>query len=163
MKEPISPKFLQGPIPGMSLTTEPGNRPWENPPLLVTVQDSADFFTQRLLDEETEADVAKALDEGLSVEVIAEQLVTAAVMEGYHTIDVAVLVNPIVRELIMYIGDINDIDYVVSYKEQEKKKRVPLKLAKEIAKEVMQEQPEEQMAMEEVGTPRGLMARRSAE
>lgn len=163
MKEPISPKFLQGPIPGMSLTTEPGNRPWENPPLLVTVQDSADFFTQRLLDEETEADVAKALDQGLSVEVIAEQLVTAAVMEGYHTIDVAVLVNPIVRELIMYIGDINDIDYVVSYSEQEKKKRVPLKLAKEIAKEVMQEQPKEQMAMEEADMPRGLMARRSAE
>ena len=159
----IDPKFLERPVPGMSLTTEPGNRPWENPPLLVTVQDSADFFTQRLLDEEIEPDVASALDKGLSVEVITEQLVTSAVMEGYHTIDVATLVTPIVRELVMYIGDINDIDYVVSYGEQEKKKKVPRKLAKEIAREVMEQASEEEVPMEETEMPKGLMARRSAE
>jgi len=159
----IDPKFLEGPIPGMSLTTEPGNRPWENPPMLVTVQDAADFFTQRLLDPEIEPDVASALDKGLSVEVITQQLMMSAVMEGYQTIDIAELVNPIVRELVMYIGDINEIDYVISYGENQKKERVPLKIAKEIAKEVMQEQPKEDMPMEEEAAPKGLMARRSAE
>ena len=31
---------LNAPIPGMSLTTEPGNRPWENPPQIVTIDDA---------------------------------------------------------------------------------------------------------------------------
>lgn len=163
MAEPINPRFLEGPVPGMSLTTEPGNRPWENPPQLVTVQEAADFYSQRLLDPEVEQDVATALDQGLSVSVIVEQVVTSAVMEGYHTIDVATLIAPVVKEIIMYIGDINEIDYVESYAENQKKERVPLKLAKEIAKEVVSEpaMPEEDTE-EERPVPRGLMSKRSA-
>ena len=36
--------FLEAPIPGMSLTTEPGSVPWEQPPQLVTIQQVADFY-----------------------------------------------------------------------------------------------------------------------
>jgi len=163
MADPISPRVLEGPIPGMSLTTEPGNRPWENPPMLVTAQDAADFYAERLLDEEVEDSIVAALDQGLSVDVIAEQITTSAVMEGYHTIDVAVLVSPIVRELIMYVGDINKVKYTVSYQEMQKSKRVPYTLAKDVVSEVMKE-PSKEPAMEEKKakpTSRGLMAKRS--
>lgn len=163
MAEPISPRFLEGPIPGMSLTTEPGNRPWENPPQLVTVQEAADFYGQRLLEDETQDFIVAALDQGLSVDVIVEQLTTAAVMEGYHTIDVSVLVAPIVRELIMYVGDMNNVKYVVSYEDMQKAKRVPYTLAKDIVKEVIQEGTNREPAEEEPTRPlgRGLMAKRS--
>lgn len=160
----IDPGFLTGPIPGASLTTEPGNRPWENPPQFTTVQEAADFYAQRILDEDTQDLVVSTLDQGISVDIIVEQLTTAAVMEGYHSIDVSVLIAPIVRELIMYIGDINDIDYVVSYEEMQKAKRVPYKLAKEIAAEVLQQRntvKEEQEMPEEKLASRGLMAKRS--
>lgn len=159
----IDPKFLDGPIPGMSLTTEPGNRPWENPPQFTTVQEAADFYTQRILEEDTQDLVVAALDQGLSVDVITEHLTTAAVMEGYHSIDVAVLAMPIVRELIMYIGDANDIEYVVSYKDMQKAKRIPYKMAKEIAAEVTQAEPKEEAitAKKKPGSF-GLMARRGA-
>jgi len=163
MAEPISPRFLEGPIPGMSLTTEPGNRPWENPPMLVTVQEAADFYSSRLLDEETQDFIVAALDQGLSVDVVVEQLTTAAVMEGYHTIDISVLIAPVVRELIMYVGDMNNVDYIVSYEEMQKAKRVPYKLAKDIVNEVMQESGKEKPAekVEEKPLGRGLMAKRS--
>lgn len=163
MAEPISPRFLEGPIPGMSLTTEPGNRPWENPPMLVTVQEAADFYSSRLLDEETQDFIVAALDQGLSVDVVVEQLTTAAVMEGYHTIDISILIAPVVRELIMYVGDMNNVDYVVSYEEMQKAKRVPYKLAKDIVKEVMQEGGKEKPVdkVEEKPLGRGLMAKRS--
>lgn len=160
----IDPKFLDGPIPGESLTTEPGNRPWENPPQFTTVQEAADFYAQRILDEDTQDLVVSTLDQGISVDIIVEQLTTAAVMEGYHSIDVAVLIAPIVRELIMYIGDVNDIDYVVSYEDMQKAKRVPYKLAKEIAIEVVQQprRAEEDREMpKEKPASRGLMAKRS--
>jgi len=165
MAEPISPRFLEAPIPGMSLTTEPGNRPWENPPMLVTAQDAADFYSERLLDEETQDFIVAALDQGLSVDVLVEQLTTSAVMEGYHTIDISVLIAPIVRELIMYVGDINKVDYVVSYEEMQKAKRVSYKLAKDVVKEVMQEdtkqEPDEEESVKPKGRGRGLMAKRS--
>lgn len=164
MAEPISPRFLEGPIPGMSLTTEPGNRPWENPPMLVTAQEAADFYAERILDEETEDALVAALDQGLSVDIIAEQLTTSAVMEGYHTIDIAVLVSPVVRELIMYVGDMNKIDYVVSHQEMQKQKRVPYLLAKDVVNEVVKESgkaKEEPMMEETRPAQRGLMAKRS--
>ena len=163
-EQPIDPRFLEGPIPGMSLTTEPGNRPWENPPQFTTVQEAADFYTQRILEEDTQDIVVSALDQGVSVDVITEHLTTAAVMEGYHSIDVAVLAMPIVRELIMYIGDANDIKYVVSYKDMQKAKRIPYKMAKEIATEVTQakHKEEEEVTVEKKSGSRGLMARRGA-
>jgi hypothetical protein len=160
----IDPGFLTGPIPGASLTTEPGNRPWENPPQFTTIQEVADFYAQRILDDDTQDLVVSTLDQGISVDIIVEQLTTAAVMEGYHSIDVAVLIAPIVRELIMYIGDINDIDYVVSYEDMQKAKRVPYKLAKDIATEVVQQprRAEEDREMpKEKPASRGLMAKRS--
>ena len=45
----LDPNLLQGPIPGMSLITEPGNRPWENPAMLTTVGETIDFYTEKLL------------------------------------------------------------------------------------------------------------------
>ena len=36
----LSPNVLQGPIPGMSLTKEPGSVPWENPSQLVTIEET---------------------------------------------------------------------------------------------------------------------------
>lgn len=165
MAESIDPRFLSGPIPGMSLTTEPGNRPWENPPLMHSVQEVANFYSERLLEEDTQEAIVAALDKGIAVDTMTEQLTTSAVMEGYHNIDVSVLVTPIVRELIMYVGDINDIEYTVSYREEQKKGKVPYKLAKQIAEEVMQEAPEEDVVAAEGDMPvrKGLMAKRSAE
>lgn len=163
-KLPIDPKFLDGPIPGMSLTTEPGNRPWENPPQFNTVQEAADFYSQRILEEDTQDLIVSALDQGISIDIITEHLTTSAVMEGYHSIDVAVLVMPVVRELIMYVGDINDVNYVVSYEEMQKSKRIPYKLAKEIAAEVVQQRNENEDSIEmprERPASRGLMAKRS--
>ena len=63
----FDPAMLQGPIPGMSLTKEPQEAPWENPPELSTIQDVIDFYTEKMLGDEIEDAILVALDEGFSV------------------------------------------------------------------------------------------------
>lgn len=161
----IDPKFMGvAPIPGMSLTTEPGNRPWENPPEMVTIEEVTEFYVDRILDVDSEDAILAALDQGISIENIAEATLRSAVMEGRHTVDMLVLAHPIVRELLMYVADSNGVDYVDSYKNKEKEKRVPRNFVKKIVSEIMQEEnkpavTEEAPAM----SRRGLMARKEAE
>lgn len=161
----IDPKFLNAPIPGMSLTTEPGNRPWENPPQYVTIQEVAAFYADRILDLDSEDAILQAIDQGISIENIAEATLRSAVSEGKHTIDMLILVHPIVRELLMFVADTNGMEYVESYKTQAKEKRVPYATAKRLMQEVVSEESAPTPVAEEkapVQPRRGLMAPKEA-
>ncbi len=132
--------FMSGPIPGMSLTGAPRNVPWENPPMLATVEDTIAYYTDKLLDPETEDNILDVLDNKIDIETIADHLITSSVMNGIHSLDVGVLVNPVVRELIMLVADSTDTEYVESYKQQEKSKRIPRSMARQIVKQAMEGQ-----------------------
>lgn len=132
--------FMTGPIPGMSLTGAPRNVPWENPPMLATVEDSIAYYTDKLLDPETEDAILDVLENKVDIETIADHIITSSVMNGIHSLDVGVLINPVVRELIMLVADSTDTPYVESYKQQEKGNRVPRSVARQIVRQAMQEQ-----------------------
>ena len=48
---------------------------------------------------------------GIPLVTIAEGMQSAAVMEGLHTIDVGMLVIPVLVEMMAYIGDDAGIEY----------------------------------------------------
>lgn len=116
---------LNAPIPGMSLTTEPGNRPWENPPQLNTVEEAVEYYTDKLTEPEKIDYLLEALSLEVSVEAIADALTTSSVMNGIHTVDVSILVSPVLYELIKYIAEIHDMEYIESYEEVSKKNKIP--------------------------------------
>jgi hypothetical protein len=116
---------LNAPIPGMSLTTEPGNRPWENPPQLNTVEEAVEYYTDKLTQPEKIDYLLEALSLKVSVEAIADALTTSSVMNGIHTVDVSILVSPVLYELIKYIAEIHDMEYIESYEEVAKKNKIP--------------------------------------
>jgi len=123
----FDPSMLQGPIPGMSLTQEPGNMPWENPPELSDIYEVMQFYLEKLLNVETEDMLLVSLDEGAAVESVAEAITMSGTMNGRHSLDLAFLVNPYVRELIRYVAESANIEYIDSYTERERKQRQPLK------------------------------------
>ena len=43
--------FLSAPIPGQSLTVEPGSVPWENPPEYAKLEDVVKYYTNKLDDQ----------------------------------------------------------------------------------------------------------------
>lgn len=153
--------FTSAPIPGMSLTGAPRNVPWENPPMLATVEDAISYYSDKLLDPETEDSLLDAIDNGIDIETIADYIITSSTMNGIHSLDVGFLINPVVRELVMLVADSTDTEYIESYKEQDKSNRVPRSMAKQIVRsltpmpEQMPEMPEEQSMPSHY---RGLMA-----
>jgi DNA-binding protein Fis len=159
----IDPKFLTSAIPGSSLTGEPGNYPWENPPQFAKIEEVIDFYTERMTDDEVEAAVITALDTGISVEAMADQILTSGVMNGVHTYDVSVLVDPVIREMIMYLADLNGIEYTESYEKPLAEKRVPRDIAKEIAREIAKESQTTQEPAPMEMERKGLMAKRMME
>jgi hypothetical protein len=168
------PGSLSGPIPGMSLTTEPGNRPWENPPQIVSVEDAIEFYSEKLLDPEKQSAIAETLEMGISIESIADMLTTSAVMDGYHTLDVSMLVTPVVNEMLRYVGDINGVEYVESYEAKQKEQAISQGEARKIVKEISANlnkgvvpeipmpgrAPMAEEGIEEPAMGRGLMARK---
>jgi hypothetical protein len=109
LKEPIH----DGPIPGMSLTTEPGNRPWEKPPQYATVEEAMKFYVQRIVDPQFRDDFLNVMEMGIPLTVIANALQSGGVMQGKHTIDVGILLLPVLIELLAFIADSDGIEYVM--------------------------------------------------
>ena len=98
-------------VPGESLTGELGAKPYEQPPMMPTVEENIQFYMQQLLNPQIMPRIAANLDRGRRVSDFAEFLVTSGVAEGRHSIDVGVLVLPVVMETVALIGDMYDVEY----------------------------------------------------
>lgn len=110
------PRF-DGPIPGMSLTTEPGNRPWEQPAQYPTVEEAAEFYIDKLTNPKTNAPIMDAIEEGVPITFFANALQTVGVSRGLHTVHTGVLVSPVIVELLIAMAQDLEIEYTVGTEE----------------------------------------------
>jgi hypothetical protein len=113
------------------------------------------------------------MEMGVPLSTLANTIQMASVMEGLHTVDVGMLVIPILVEAMMLIGDAADVKYVTGMEGTKSERpglnsRIIAELKRkqgnaedmpteEVVEEVEQEQDSEEMPMEQ---PKGLMARR---
>jgi hypothetical protein len=169
---------LDAPIPGMSLTSELGARPWQSPPEGNDLNDAVDFYIPRLGDPEYVGQVLDIIDSGVPLTSIAESMILVGNMEGKHSIDVGVLVQPVIVEFLKGIADITETKYTISADKNFRDKDVTEGMLNKVTKE-LQTLPQEQQSdidnlvakssdidtdieekdiMEE---PKGLMARRA--
>lgn len=165
-------------IPGQSLTAEPKNAPYENPPELNTAEDSIMWHLNRLQDTEKFKALADTLELGLDVVTITEGLLRGAVLNGIHSIDISLVIAPVVHEYITStaeklgidfdegLPDNSELDDAIEYQINEKKAKDMLaELDMEVEEDMDSEEPMQEelpmdMPMEE---PKGLMARRGEE
>jgi hypothetical protein len=151
------------PIPGMAMTHELGARPWQSPPQMNTVEEGIDFYISRLVDKKMAGRLLDIIETGVPLTAIAETLTLGGVMQGLHTIDVAVLVNPVLVELMEGLAKNADVPYTVG-DEDETTEPDPALLKKAMAmmgeaKEAPEPEEKDETPEEE---PKGLMARRGA-
>ena len=128
--------FLDAPIPGQSLTVEPGSVPWENPPQYVTLADVVGFYTEKMDDPEVILDLLDTIKRDIPILTIVNTLTKASLMKGYHTVDVGFLVTPILVEMIKTIAELNDVPYIISYDDQMKTERVSPRVIKQLIDEM---------------------------
>ena len=171
--ENIEPSFLAA-VPGSGLTSEPGSQAYKNPPQYSTVDDAIDYYVNRLASDELAEQVITVLDMGVSVTDLAHIMQMHGVMEGKHTIDVSMLILPVLMEVIALIGDTANIEYSMGTEEDPERSNhalvesAKLKMQKELkqktldgfSKDIKPEEAPEPEAEEPATEPTGLMARR---
>ena len=112
---------IDAPIPGMSMTAPMGGRPWLKPPQFATVEQAYEFYFAKLADREFVPDLLTIIELGVPLTTIANSFQLASVMEGKHTVDVGIMVIPVIVEMMMAIAEANDVEYV-SGMDREKEK-----------------------------------------
>ena len=110
MADIMQPK-LDAPIPGHSLTKELGSRPWQQPAQYTTVEKALEYYIPRLQSEEVSKSLLDVLEMGIPVTTVANTMQLGSVMEGKHSVDVGMLILPVLVELIMLIGDSANVKY----------------------------------------------------
>lgn len=167
---------FNAPIPGESLTGPPRKFPWERPPELVDPIDVAEFYLEKLADEDILDSLMDMLEGGMTIKDLTEGLVRLNVSRGMHTIDVGLLVGPIVHEALKSSADYLGIEYEegIDDKEGRKKRKEASRLlkAKKMIEKIKPAALEEEEDLEEAGfeeeeeetaVPQGFMQRRGVE
>jgi len=166
MQNPSPP--LDAPIPGMGMTSELGGRPWEQPSQYTTVQETVDYYIARMSTTEFKEQLFNILEMNVPVTSIVNTIQLSSVMDGIHTVDVGVIVSPILMEFIMLLADSANINYVSGIEEDTKE---PSKAAITRAINAFRAEQDKQDDAEDVKSideppvveevSAGLMARRS--
>jgi|TARA_B110000967_G_C18769114_1_gene502105 hypothetical protein len=158
-----SSKFLDAPIPGQSLTTEPKSRPWEQPPKYTTTEEALSFYIPRLSDAELMAPMVDAMEDGTTVVAVADMIQSSGVMSGLHTLDVGLMISPVLVELLVTQAQLADIEYKIGTEKSDKPDSSLVRKAVDKSSEsYFDESTEEEVMVEE--TPEveseGIMSRR---
>jgi len=111
MVETLEP-MIDAPIAGQSLTTELGNRPWEQPPQYSTVEEALQYYIPRLTNPEMIEDLFNVMETGIPLTTLANAIQSSGVMEGKHSLDVGILIMPVLMETMAYLAEESGIEYV---------------------------------------------------
>jgi len=132
--------MFNAPIPGQSLTSEPRNYPWENPPEFPDAEGALLFHMDRLKKPDIMEAVAGLLTLGLDVVTLTEGILRGGVADGRHSIDISMLIGPIVHEYIVGVADAAGIDYDEGLEEEEMDlERVKYSVRSKEAKKILEE------------------------
>jgi hypothetical protein len=158
--------MIDAPIAGQSLTAELGNRPWQKPAQYTTVEEALDFYIPRLTDVETQDDLMNVIELGIPLTTIADALQSGGAMDGKHSIDVGILIIPVLIETLAYLAEEQGVEYVtgtekeVSDTPSSSTVALAIKKIKEKSDEPQEiEEPEVELEPEEPSG--GLMSRRT--
>ena len=129
-------------IPGQSLTAEPKNAPYENPPQMTEPEEAVFFHLERLA-ERTD-DLLDAMELGLDVVTLTEGILRGAVAEGRHSVDISLIIAPIIHEFIKGGADRAGIDYEEGFPdESDSKKMVKYQINSKKARKLLDEYKKE--------------------
>ena len=164
MPELQQPSF-DAPIAGQSLTAEVGARPWQNPAQYSTLEEALDWYLDRFDNDEIINELLTVVESGVSLATIANSMQLGGVMQGIHSVDIGILVAPIIIEMLKYLSEQTDTKYSIGDEKVETDEipsavlnRAINELAKQRGDTVVEEEQKEE---EETPEPSGLMARRT--
>jgi len=112
-------KALEAAIPGQSLTDEPRNYAWERPPEIADPNEAVVYHLERITTEEVLDNVLFAIEYGVPTGVLAEMMCSGAVANGIHSIDVSLIIKPVVQEYLNATAKQAGIEYREEFGKEE--------------------------------------------
>ncbi len=141
---------LDAPIPGQSLTAEPGSMPYEQPPQYTELSEAMDFMFDNVTQPKPYKDFLNMADSGVPISMIVQSILMFGASSGKFNIDLAMLmVEPLttilaglaVKENIIPVFETKKKEEEVDvaslrkiFKKDEKKEEVKLPEVKEEVK-----------------------------
>ena len=148
---------LDAPLPGQSLTDEPGNYPWEHPPKTPSIEEATDYVYESIMKPENMERMFTLLRMGIPIEALVKIITFSGFLEGRWTVDTAKLLEPIVAMMVageaaiaeipakVNMGDAENTDFFRDMAER----KIDMKQAKEMP----------MIEMDEPAPQLGLMAK----
>lgn len=97
-------RFLEGPVPGMALTAEPGSQPHDREPMFTDLDKAMEFLFNQLASPQMMAELAEFLKMGAPANKVAATIVMQGFADGRWRPELGMLLMPLVTELIAVIG-----------------------------------------------------------
>lgn len=139
---------FRGVIPGISLTKEPGSYPWERPPEMEDPDQVIDFYLDRFSDPDNLEKAMMVLEADFPLRALVEGMLSSGVSRGLHTIDMSMIVAPVVHEFLKGQAEATGIEFDEGLenkqqKEKQQKLYSKIRLMKEVEKINKDKQSEE--------------------
>ena len=111
--------LLQAPIPGQSLTDEPKNFPWENPADISEPNEALMYHIERINNPTILEDLYSLIEIGFPLYSLSESMLSVAVMEGVHSVDMSLSLAPLIYQQLVQIAEEADLPYKTGLEEDD--------------------------------------------
>jgi len=130
-------KITDRPIPGQSLTAEPRSQAFERPPEITDPIEALDAHIDNLSGDGAMEDALYFLEFGVDLVTLVQGMLRGAVMEGIHSIDVSLIIAPVLHEHIKGFADAAGLEYDEGFENAEGKRVLTYKRDMARAKEML--------------------------
>ena len=113
---------FNGPIPGQSLTSEPKGLPFERPPEIADPIKALEMHIENMSQPEALEDALFFLEMGVDLVSLVEGILRSAVMEGLHSLDVSLIIAPVLHEHIKSYAVLADIEFDEGFEDPDRDK-----------------------------------------
>jgi hypothetical protein len=104
-------KQFDAPIPGQSLTSEPRNAPWKRPPTTSDPDEAIVHHLTRLGQPKILNNILDGVGQGLPVAMLTDLMLTGAVTQGIHSIDMSMMIAPVIHEYIVNLLEEEGVEF----------------------------------------------------
>jgi hypothetical protein len=103
--------MFEAPVPGQSLTKEPGKYPWESPAQFNNIDEAMQHYMNRFQDEKVMFNLFSLIEAKVPITSIAESMILHGFAEGLYTPDVGLLVANDLMEILVAMAEEAEIPY----------------------------------------------------
>ena len=130
------------PVPGQSLTSTPKGAPYERPPEINDPVKALDYHLDILDNPKAVEQAMFMLEMGVDLSTLVEGITRNAVIEGMHSIDISLIVAPVIHEYLKGYADSLGVKYDEGFEDKGEDERVSYARNEMLARKFLAERQE---------------------